>query len=89
MPIQSEGFPPPFLLLIHAVSGNVLHYRYLSQYLGPDQPFYGIQAQGLDGKQAPHTRIEDMAALYIKEMRTLQPDGPYFIGGESSGGVSL
>jgi thioesterase domain-containing protein len=84
--IQAHGAKPPFFF-IHAVSGNVLHYRDLSHYLDPNQPFYGLQAQGLDGKQAPHTRIEDMAALYIKEIRTLQPEGPYFLGGGSSGGI--
>jgi thioesterase domain-containing protein len=84
--IQSAGSQLPFFF-IHAVSGNVLNYRYLSRCLGPDQPFYGLQAQGLDGKQPPHTRIEDMAALYIKEIRTVQPEGPYFLGGGSSGGV--
>src|SRR5262249_46858595 len=72
--IQSNGSKPS-LFLIHAVGGNVLHYRDLSRYLGPDQPFYGLQAQGLDGKQVPHTRVEDMAALYIREIRTLQPEG--------------
>jgi acyl-CoA synthetase (AMP-forming)/AMP-acid ligase II/thioesterase domain-containing protein len=86
VPIQSKGSLPPFFF-IHAVSGNVLNYRFLSQHLGLEQPFYGIQAQGLDGKRAPHFRIEDMAALYIDEIRTLQPEGPYFIGGGSSGGV--
>jgi acyl-CoA synthetase (AMP-forming)/AMP-acid ligase II/thioesterase domain-containing protein len=86
VPIHAQGSRPPFVF-IHAVSGNVLNYRFLAQHLGPDQPFYGMQAQGLDGQQAPHTRIEDMAALYVKELRTLQPDGPYFLGGGSSGGV--
>jgi oxalate---CoA ligase len=86
VPIQSKGSLPPFFF-IHAVSGNVLNYRFLSQRLGLEQPFYGIQAQGLDGKQAPHSRIEDMAAHYIDVIRTLQPEGPYFIGGGSSGGV--
>jgi thioesterase domain-containing protein len=84
--IQSDGSNLPFFF-IHAVTGNVFHYRYLSCYLGLDQPFYGLQAQGLDGKQPPHTRVEDMAALYIKEIRTLQPEGPYFLGGGSSGGI--
>jgi thioesterase domain-containing protein len=84
--IQSNGSKPP-LFFIHAVGGNILSYRDLSRYLGPDQPFYGLQAQGLDGKQAPHTRVEDMAALYIREIRTLQPEGPYFLGGDSSGGM--
>jgi acyl-CoA synthetase (AMP-forming)/AMP-acid ligase II/thioesterase domain-containing protein/acyl carrier protein len=86
VPIQARGSRSPFFF-IHAVSGNVLNYRFLSQHLGTDQPLYGLQAQGLDGQQAPHTRIEDMAALYIKEMRILQPEGPYFLGGGSSGGV--
>ena len=86
VPIQSNGSNPPFFF-IHAVSGNVLNYRTLSRYLGSDQPFYGLQAQGLDGKLPPLHRIEDMAALYIKEIRTLQPDGPYFLGGGSSGGI--
>jgi len=84
--IQSNGSNPPFFF-IHAVSGNLLNYRTLSHYLGSDQPFYGLQAQGLDGKLPPLTRIEDMAALYIKEIRTLQPEGPYCLGGGSSGGI--
>jgi thioesterase domain-containing protein len=41
----------------------------------------------VDGKQPPHTRIPDMAAHYIKEIRELQPTGPYFIGGRSLGGI--
>jgi thioesterase domain-containing protein len=65
----------------------VLFYRDLARYLGSDQPFYALQAQGLDGKQAPFTRVEDMAAHYIEEMRSLQPGGPYFIGGYCFGGL--
>jgi acyl-CoA synthetase (AMP-forming)/AMP-acid ligase II/thioesterase domain-containing protein len=84
--LQSGGSNPPFFFM-HAVGGNILNYRDLSRCLGPDQPFYGLQAQGLDGKQAPHTRVEDMAALYIKEIRTVQSEGPYFLGGGSSGGI--
>jgi amino acid adenylation domain-containing protein len=72
---------------VHALGGNVLEYRELAQHLGSDQPFYGLQSAGLDGTRPPHTRVEDMAAHYIKEMRELQPKGPYFIGGRSLGGV--
>jgi len=86
VPIQATGSHLPFFF-IHAVGGNVLNYRDLSRYLGPDQPFYGLQAQGLDGKRSPHTRIEEMASLYIKEIRTVQSEGPYFLGGGSSGGI--
>jgi thioesterase domain-containing protein len=62
-------------------------YRSLARHLGPDQPIYGLQPQGLDGKQAPLTRIEDMAARYIKEIQVIQPDGPYFLAGYCMGGT--
>jgi len=85
VPIQSSGEKPPFFG-IHGAYGNVLFYYNLARYLKPEQPVYGLQPQGLSGKQVPHTRIEDMAAHYISEIRTLQPDGPYFLGGYSMGG---
>ena len=84
--IQPAGSKPPFFC-VHALGGNVLEYYDLARHLGEDQPFYGLQSQGLDGKRPPHTRVEDMAAHYIKEMRELQPEGPYFIGGRSLGGM--
>jgi thioesterase domain-containing protein len=55
--------------------------------LGPDQPFYGLEAPGLDGEQQPLTRIQDMAAHHIREIREVQADGPYFLGGLSMGGL--
>jgi len=84
--IQPAGSKPPFFC-IGGAGGDTFYFHNLSNHLGLDQPVYGLQAQGLDGKQAPHTRIEDMAAHYIKEMRTLQPEGPYLLGGHSAGGV--
>jgi aspartate racemase len=83
--IQPGTTKPP-LFCVHAVWGTVLFYQKLVRYLEPDQPFYALQAQGLDGKQAPCTSVREMAAHYIKEIRTVQPEGPYFIGGYSFGG---
>ena len=85
VPIQPAGSKPP-LFCIHWAGGHVLIYRDLARLLGPDQPVYGLQALGLDGKQAPHTRIEDMAAHYVREVRSLQPSGPYYLAGASMGG---
>lgn len=84
--LQNGGKRTPFFC-VHAAGGNVLEYHPLARLVGPDQPFYGLQAQGLDGNQSPHTTIKDMAAHYIKEMREVQPEGPYLIGGRSSGGT--
>ena len=84
--IHAGGSKPPFFCL-HAHDGGVLFWRDLARRLGPDQPFYALQPQGLDGRQRPHGRIEEMAAHYIREIRTLQPEGPYFIGGHCMGGL--
>jgi thioesterase domain-containing protein/acyl carrier protein len=84
--IQPSGSRPPFFC-IHGAGGNVLIYRDLARCLGSDQPFYGLQAQGLDGSCAPLTTIEDMARLYAAEIRKFQPHGPYFIGGYCMGGT--
>jgi amino acid adenylation domain-containing protein len=84
--IQPGGSRPPFFC-VHGLGGNVLSYRDLAWHLGPDQPFYGLQAQGLDGKKAGPITVEEMASHYIREILTLQPAGPYFLGGWSFGGT--
>jgi thioesterase domain-containing protein len=86
VPIQTAGSRPPFFC-IHGLGGNVLLFYDLARNLGSDQPFFGLQAQGLDGKHPCHNRVEDMAAFYISEMRRVQPEGPYFLGGYSFGGL--
>jgi acyl-CoA synthetase (AMP-forming)/AMP-acid ligase II/thioesterase domain-containing protein/acyl carrier protein len=86
IPIQRKGTRPPFFCVSH-LQGEVLVFRNLARRLGDDQPFYGIQAVGVDGRQAPLTRIEDMAAHFIREIRTHQPAGPYYLGGYSFGGI--
>jgi thioesterase domain-containing protein len=84
--IQPTGSRPAFFCF-HGAGGNVLSYRQLSMHLGSDQPFYGLQCQGLDGACPPLVRIEDMAALYVKEIRRVQRRGPYFLGGYCMGGT--
>lgn len=74
----------PFFFLPGA-GGNVLYLHTLARALG-DQPFYGLQAVGLDGETEPDTRMEDIAARYIREIKTVQPHGPYLLGGHSFGG---
>jgi thioesterase domain-containing protein/non-ribosomal peptide synthetase component F len=84
--IQPNGSRPPFFC-IHGGGGNVLIYRGLSRHLGSDQPFYGLQAQGLDGERPCLTTIEEMASLYVNEIRRVQPHGPYHLGGYCLGGT--
>lgn len=87
VPIQPDGTKPPFFC-IHAAGGNVLFYRDLSRHLGSDQPFFGIQARRIGGRQDAHSDLKEMAAYYIAEMRAVQPKGPYYLGGSSFGGLA-
>ncbi|HEY2848994.1 MAG TPA: amino acid adenylation domain-containing protein [Gemmatimonadaceae bacterium] len=84
--LQSRGTKPPFFC-VHPATGNVLSYIRLAQLLGPDQPFYGLQAPGAEGEAAPLERVEEMAAHYATAIRRVQPEGPYHIGGHSFGGI--
>jgi amino acid adenylation domain-containing protein len=86
IPIQPKGNKQPFFC-VHPAGGHVMCYFRLVQYLGADQPFYGLQAQGFHEGEEPLTRIEDMASLYIQAIQKVQPHGPYQIGGWSFGGV--
>jgi amino acid adenylation domain-containing protein len=86
IPIQLSGSRPP-IFGIPGVAGGVLGYYALARLLGPDQPFYGLQSRGLDGIGRPMTRIEDIAAALVHEIRQVQAEGPYYLLGMCMGGV--
>lgn len=67
--------------------GNVLPFAQLAKLLGTNQPCYGLQARGLDGKESPFTSVPEMASHYIAEIRHVRPNGPYIILGSCTGGL--
>jgi thioesterase domain-containing protein len=86
VPLQSRGTRTPvFATAGH--NGDVFCYRTLVGHLGDDQPFYGLQPPGLDGREEPLTTVEDLAAYFASEIRAFRPDGPYIIGGYCAGGA--
>jgi amino acid adenylation domain-containing protein len=86
VPIRPNGTKPPFFC-VHAVGGNILEYNELVGHLSADQPYYGLQSVGLDGRSSPLTDIRSMAAAYLSEIKSVQPNGPYYLGGRSFGGT--
>jgi len=74
--------------LVAGMFGNVLNLRHLAQLVGTDRPFYGLQARGLFGDMAPHATFEETAKDYLEEVRSVQPHGPYLLGGFSGGGIT-
>lgn len=86
VPIQLEGTRAPFFC-VHGFGGGVIDYQYLAARMGKDRPFYGLQAVGLENGTEPDPSIEAMAARYNREIRSVQPRGPYHLGGYCFGGV--
>jgi thioesterase domain-containing protein len=86
--IQRTGARPP-LFMVHGHNGKVpLAFGALARHMGPDQPFYGLQAQGLFGEDGPRpVQLAEIAAHYVRAIRGIQPRGPYFLGGWCYGGV--
>jgi amino acid adenylation domain-containing protein len=82
-----EGGPKPPFFLIHPMGGGVFCYRELASQLGDEQPVYGLQARGLGADEPLDETVEAMATTYLEEVRRVQPEGPYRLGGWSLGGM--
>ncbi|AOY84552.2 non-ribosomal peptide synthetase [Moorena producens JHB] len=85
VPIQPQGSKPP-LFLVSGILGNVFDFQQLARHLDSEQPLYGLRTLGLEEDLEPYTRMADIAAHHIKAVQTVQPNGPYLLGGHSFGG---
>lgn len=83
---KPSGNKEPFFC-IHPFGGHVYTYGNIGKYFDQNRPFYGIQAEGLDGVSEPLESIEEMAEKYILEIKKVQQNGPYYIGGWCMGGL--
>jgi phthiocerol/phenolphthiocerol synthesis type-I polyketide synthase E len=86
VPIAPGGTRTPFFLF-HSHGGNVLEYYRLATLIAKDRPVYAIQCRGVDGSPLMPVPIEEMARTYLNEIRAIQPDGPYLLGGYCFGGI--
>jgi len=86
VPILPHGTKRP-LFFVHPGGGGIGVYRHLASLLGKDQPFYGLQAlDDEENEQEAILSIEQRAAQYIAALKTIDPEGPYILGGWSMGG---
>jgi len=80
VPIQTTGNKPSFFF----VHGGI---ACLTQVLGKDQPLYWLKAHWGEGTLSKNASIEGIAAQHLDEIYAIQPEGPYFLGGYSLGGL--
>jgi len=85
VPLQTNGFGTP-LFCVHGLSGELFDFVELARCLGPHRPVYGLQARIVNGRPVAHS-LKAMAATYVGEIRSLQPEGPYLLAGHSAGGT--
>jgi thioesterase domain-containing protein/acyl carrier protein len=83
--VSNHDNPPLFLVPPSATSA--IHFSKLAKHLESDYPVYSFTPIGLDTDDEPQNRVEDMAELYIREIRDVQPYGPYHIAGSCFGNL--
>jgi thioesterase domain-containing protein len=84
VPLQTGAPGRRPLFCIHSVGGEIVAYRELARGLGADQPVWGLQTP-----DPPIETIEEMAARYVADVRTVQPEGPYWLAGWSMGAAVI
>jgi thioesterase domain-containing protein/aryl carrier-like protein len=86
VPIKPSGRKAP-IFLVHHGGGGITGYAKLAGALDPDRPLYGLQEPGIENGQSLPTSVIEIARLYVQEIQSIQPHGPYFLGGFCFGGV--
>jgi acyl transferase domain-containing protein/thioesterase domain-containing protein/acyl carrier protein len=84
--MQTIGSRPP-LVFLPALGGDSRYYAELAEQLGNDQPIYAVRPRGIDQALPPHQSMEEMVIDYAAALRELQPTGPYYLAGWSTGGI--
>ncbi|MGW5917630.1 amino acid adenylation domain-containing protein [Nocardia fluminea] len=86
LPIRPDG-DRPALFCVHSSSGMSWSYLGFAEQLRPGRPVYGLQAPDLSGREPSARSIEEFARRYVREIRAVQPSGPYHLLGWSFGGL--
>ena len=87
LPLQPKGARPNFYCITPSGHDGIYFYP-LAVALGEDQPFYALRLPSLSGLTPPPDSVEEAAAFYYKEIKRVQPHGPYYLAGHSFGGVA-
>jgi thioesterase domain-containing protein len=84
--INPEGQKTPVFFFHGDFVGGGFFCKTLASVIGTDRPFYALHPHGLQGDEVPLT-IEEMARDRLKQIREIQPHGPYIIGGYCNGAL--
>ncbi len=83
--IRGQGALPP-LFCLHPGTGLCWAYTNLLPILAPEQPLYGVQAQGFLPGSEPAASFGEVIDGCLSAIRSVRPHGPYHLAGWSFGG---
>lgn len=85
--LRAAGSKPP-LFLVPGGGSDTITFIDLVEALGQDQPVYGLEDLFVGTSSSIYANgIQHAADEFIKDMKKIQPNGPYYIGGHSFGGM--
>lgn len=82
--LGGEGAGRPFFCVSPMDAFGLLP---LARRLASDRPLYCLHPLGSVDREAPQIDVPVLAADYIRQVRSIQAEGPYLVGGHSIGGV--
>lgn len=86
VPIKNSGEKTP-LFMVHPGMGQVMCFKDLAKDFDSDRPLFAIRANGLYGECNHEKSVEETAKRYIREIKKIQPSGPYNLSGYCVGGI--
>ena len=89
VPAQLRGKRRPVFLVMGYLGPDdtLLSLSRIIPHLGSDQPVYGLRPRWLEGDREGYSSVEEAAREHIAELRTVQPKGPYLLGGYCLEGI--
>jgi len=84
--VSTRGDARPFFC-VPPGGRTAFSFEPLARAMGGERPFYTFHPMGALPGERPHETIEETAEAYVREMREVQPKGPYMIGGRCGGGL--
>ena len=86
VPFQEDGTKTP-IFFVHAAEGESVIYRHIANNFDHNRPFYGIDFNPAAGNWDHPITFEQIAEHYIRDIRSIQPEGPYILAGYCVGGI--
>ncbi|MBC3840475.1 hypothetical protein GXW82_10250 [Streptacidiphilus sp. 4-A2] len=85
VPLIDEGGREP-VFCVHPINGEVGFMSDLFDMAELDRPVFGLRAPGMDGEREPFRTFSGLADHYLHAVRSVQPEGPYYLAGYCLGG---